>query len=81
MPVLDKEELAKSLQQKSARLIERFAMFNVFVQKEINRGNYLEALVLYYNLTLGSVVDLLRIKHSPFHYDFKTRYVQYELPK
>ena len=55
-------------------------MFNIFVQNEMNRGNYLEALVLYHSLTLGSVVDALRIRYSPFHHDFKTRYIQYELP-
>ena len=81
VPIFDKEELAKNLQQKLARLKDRFVMFNIFVQKEINRGNYLEALVLYHSITLGSVVDVLRIKYSPFHHDFKTRYVQYELPK
>lgn len=81
VPSVDKEELAKTLQQRLARLKDRFAMFNIFVQKEINRGNYLEALVLYHGMTLGSVVDVLRIKYSPFHHDFKTRYVQYELPK
>jgi len=81
VPSVDKEELAKTLQQRLVRLRDRFAMFNNFVQKELNRGNYLEALVLYYSMTLGSVVDVLRIKYSPFHHDFKTRYVQYELPK
>ena len=81
VPNVDKEELAKTLKQRLLRLKDRFAMFNVFVQKEINRGNYLEALVLYYSMTLGSVVDVLRIRYSPFHHDFKTRYVQHELPK
>lgn len=81
VPTLDKEELVENLQRKLERLKDRFAMFNIFVQKEINRGNYLEALVLYHSITLGSVVDALRIIYSPFHHDFKTRYVQYELPK
>ncbi len=81
VPSVDKKELAKTLQQRLVRLRDRFAMFNIFVQKEINRGNYLEALVLYYSMTLGSVVDVLRINYSPFHHDFKTRYMQYELPK
>ena len=81
VPSVDKEELAKTLQQRLLRLKDRFAMFNIFVQKEINRGNFLEALVLYHSITLGSVVDVLRIKYSPFHHDFRTRYVQYELPK
>jgi predicted nucleotidyltransferase len=81
VPSVDKGELAKTLQQRLLRLKDRFAMFNIFVQKEINRGNYLEALVLYHSMTLGSVVDVLRIKYSPHHHDFKTRYMQYELPK
>ena len=81
IPSADKTELSKTLQQRLSRLKDRFIMFNIFVQKEMNRGNYLEALVLYHSLTLGSVVDALRIKYSPFHHDFKTRYVQYELPK
>jgi hypothetical protein len=80
VPILDETTLAKSLEQKLKRLRQRFAMFNIFVQKEINRGNHLEALVLYQNIVLASVVEVLRIKHSPFHHDFKTRYIQYELP-
>lgn len=80
-PPLNKEELAMKLQQRLERLKDRFALFNIFVQKEINRGNYLEALLLYHNITVGSVVDVLRILYSPLHYDFKTRYLKYELPK
>ncbi len=81
VPILDKEELEKNLKQKLEQVRDKFAIFNINVQKEINRGNYLEALILYNSITLGSVVDALRIKHTPFHHDFKTRYVQYELPK
>jgi len=78
---LDNDRLRKTLQEKLPRLGDRFAMFNIFVQKEINRGNYVEALSLYHSLTLGSIADALRIRYSPFHHDFKTRYIQYELPK
>ncbi len=81
VPITNKEELEENLKQKLAQLKDRFALFNINVQKEINRGNYLEALILYYSITLGSVVDALRIKYNPFHHDFKTRYVQYELPE
>ena len=81
VPIMDKEALTENLKQKLARLRDRFTIFNINVQKEINRGNYLEALILYNSITLGSVVDALRIKYHPFHHDFKTRYVQYELPE
>lgn len=81
VPKLDRESLNRNLQERLTRLNARFAMFNIFVQKEINRGNFIEALGLYHALTLGSIIDALRIKYSPFHHDFKTRYIQYELPR
>lgn len=78
-PRLDKGELVRKLDEKLERLQARFTMFNHFVQKEINRGNYLEALDLYYNLILGGLIEILRIENNPFHHDFKMRYVHYEL--
>jgi len=55
-------------------------MFNSFVQKEINRGNYLEAIDFYRVLTLGSLVEALRMTYSPLHHDFRIRYIHYEIP-
>jgi predicted nucleotidyltransferase len=81
VPIINKEELNENLKHILAQLRDRFAIFNINVQKEINRGNYLEALILYNNITFGSVVNALRMKYNPFHHDFKTRYVQYELPE
>jgi predicted nucleotidyltransferase len=77
---LDVQEFNNSMQKRLLRLKARFDIFNCFVQKEINRKNYLEALDLYYNVTLSSLVEILRMMHNPFHYDFKMRYVHYELP-
>ena len=77
---LDRNALARKILERIPRLKARVDMFNCFVQKEINRGNFLEALDLYHVLTLGSLVEVLRIQHHPVHYDFKTRYLHYELP-
>lgn len=77
---IDKDALTRKIIERLPKLKARFDMFNCFVQKEINRGNSLEALDLYHILALGSLVEALRIKHNPFHYDFKMRYVHYELP-
>ena len=71
----------EKLRQRRVRLKARLDIFNIFVQKEINRGNALEALDLYYNITLAVLVEILRIKYSPLHYDFKTRYIYSELPE
>jgi len=79
-PPLDREALARKLQKRFGRLRARFAMFNSFVQKEINRGSYLEALDFYRAYTLGTLVEALRIRHSPFHHNFRMHYIHYELP-
>jgi len=79
-PRFDEGAFLQKAQARLEQLQARFNMFNNFIQKEINRGNNLEALDLYYGLTLGTLVEALRIKHNPFHHDFKMRYVHYELP-
>lgn len=79
-PILDKAAFVSKLHKRLERLRARFDIFNVFVQKEINRGNYIEATDLYHGLTIALLTEALRIKHNPIHYDFKTRYVHYELP-
>jgi len=79
-PPLDKDALIKKLQKRLERLQAKFDMFNNFIQKEINRGNHLEAIDFYRVLTLASLVEALRIRYNPIHYDFKMRYIHYELP-
>jgi hypothetical protein len=79
-PQLDKAALSRKVDERLKRLQARFAMFNIFVQKEINREHYLEAIDLYHNFTLSTLVEALRIKHNPIHYNFKMEYLHYELP-
>ncbi len=79
-PLLDKDTLVKKLQKRLERLKARFDMFNNFIQKEINRGNHLEAIDFYHGLTLAILVEALRIRYNPVHHDFKMHYIHYELP-
>lgn len=79
-PPMDKDALLKKLQERLDRLKARFDMFNNFTQKEINRGNYLEAMDFYHAITLATLVEALRIRHNPVHYNFKMHYIHYELP-
>lgn len=80
IPLKDNESMAEQLRKRLGGLRAKFDLFNIFVKKEINRGNSLEAIDLYYNITLSSLVEVLRIKHYPSHHEFKMRYVHYELP-
>lgn len=79
-PPLDKDVYSRKVLEKLGRLKARFDIFNKDIQKEINRGNHLEAINIYYALTLSTLVEALRIKYNVFHHDFKTRYIHYELP-
>ena len=78
-PALNKDEFTKKLQKRLAGLRSEFTMFHNLVQKEINRGNLLEAMD-YYGMLLAWLVMALRIKYYPLHHDFKMRYIHYELP-
>jgi len=77
---LDNDALVRKLDERVKKLQARFDMFNNFVQKQINRGHHLEAIDLYHSLTLAALVEALRIKHNPIHYNFRMEYIYYELP-
>ncbi|MGB7055332.1 MAG: nucleotidyltransferase domain-containing protein [bacterium] len=57
-----------------------FELFQVLVLKEINRGNAIEALSYYLTYVYRPLVEVLRIKHCPWHYRFFTTYLYYEMP-
>jgi hypothetical protein len=58
----------------------KFELYQTLTEKEIRRGNHLEALSFYYAFTLRPLVEALRIQYAPLHYNFYTRYLYYELP-
>jgi len=79
-PQFDRDAFIKRVHERLERLQARFDMFNNFVQKEINRGHNLEAIDLYHGVTLAGLVEVLRIKYNPIHYNFKMQYTHRELP-
>ncbi len=80
-PALDRQSFEKKMAERLDGVDERFRMFHNFVQKEIARGNSLEALEYYRTIVIPSLVEALRVKHNPMHYDFRMRYIHYELPR
>lgn len=77
---IDQKEFAKKLEARLETLKLTFEMFQVEVLKEMNRGNYMEALPFYHGMTLRPLVEVLRIKHCPYRFNFHTRYVYFDLP-
>ena len=81
IPHLDPHKLSGDLRNAATHARMRFEIFNCFVPKELNRGNLIEAVTLYHRVVLDSLVDVLRIRHKPVRFDFKTRYIHYDLPR
>jgi hypothetical protein len=80
IPPLDRTAFVGRMRAGMNRLRLRFDTFSCFVDKEINRGNWIEAMDLYHRVILGSLMQSLRMRYNPIHYDFTTRYIHYELP-
>jgi hypothetical protein len=68
------------LEERRQQLRLTFDLFQPLITKEIQRGNWIEALAFYQGFTLRPLVEALRIQYAPEHYNFHTRYVYYDLP-
>lgn len=77
----DQEAHGNALEARRRRVIERVRLFHTNLEKEIRRRNWVEAADLYNRLVLSSLVELLRMRYYPAHYDFGMRYVHRELPR
>lgn len=74
-PAAEQDRLRKRVE--ALRLT--FDLFFPFPEKELRRGNTIEAITFYQNLLLRPLVEALRIKHQPFRNGFHTRYIHYDL--
>lgn len=77
---VDKITHLKKIEERIKFLKVTFPLFQVEVLKELNRNNDIEAFSFYLGTTFRPLVEVLRIKYTPYHYNFHTRYVYYELP-
>lgn len=63
-----------------ADLRQRFPLFQTLVERNLARGQAVDALHFYMNLTLRPLIDLLRIAYCPDRFDFGARYLKFDLP-
>lgn len=77
---VDVEEYLKQMKTRFESHKKTFEMFQVLVLKELNRGNAMEALSYYLTYILRPLVEVLRMKYTPWHYRFFTTYLYYEMP-
>lgn len=79
-PRWNRRAFVKTMRARLERLKARHAMFACFVEKELERGNSIEALSHYQRLLLDTLLEVLRMRYGPAHYSFGVRYVHRELP-
>ncbi len=71
----------EALRQRLATLRTVFGLFGrVMVEKEIRRGNGIEAVTYFHGTTLRPLIEVLRMKYAPAQHRFHTRYVYYDFP-
>jgi hypothetical protein len=80
VPPIDAVEFTAGMRRRLETLRVTFPLFQSLVAKEVQRGNAIEALAFYQGFSLRPLVEVVRMLHSPYHYNFHTRYVYYELP-
>jgi predicted nucleotidyltransferase len=78
---VDPHFLLEQLKGRIERLKTNFDLFQTLTTKELNRGNYIEAMGFFLAYTVRPLIGILRLKHYPYHQDFYFRYIHYELPE
>ncbi len=81
IPHVDPAALALKLAERGRRLRARAEMFWPFFDKYLARGQDLEAIDFYHRAVLGSLVEVLRIRHSPSRHAFGVYYLSHDLPR
>jgi hypothetical protein len=77
---VEAEGYFQQIKKRLEMLKTHFRLFQVLVLKELNRGNDVEALSYYLSYVFRPLVEVLRMKYSPWHYRFFTTYIYYEMP-
>jgi hypothetical protein len=78
---VDAAALLARLKERLKAMKETFKLFEVLTLKELNRGFDIIALNFYQSSVIRPLIEVLRIKYSPYHYNFHTAYLYYDLPQ
>lgn len=78
---IDTKGFFKKIQIRIKDIENREQLIETIVNKQLNRKNYIEAFDYYYSSLLDLLVEILRIRYSPYHYNFKALNISYDLPE
>ncbi len=77
---LDPEPLAEQIRTAVDAISVRRPTAEWIITKALVREQWPEAVAYYLQLGLGSLVELLRVRHCPWRHDFGLRYLEQDLP-
>lgn len=78
---LDREAHLEEIRGALGALGDKLALGRSVVEKEIARGNALDAIAFYQRFIIDPLVVMLRVKYLPERYDFGLRYAHLDLPE
>lgn len=76
----DMNEFTQSINKRREEIIKTYEFFAVWIEKEIKRNNYLEALAYYNEYILCPLIELLRIIYAPTKSGFGSKHIKRDLP-
>lgn len=80
LPHIDQKKLASRIEERLKTILLKFDMFSPFLRKEVSRGNLIDAVETYRWIFLGSLVEILRIRHYSPRHGFGAWHLKHELP-
>lgn len=78
---LNKARFKKDLQKRVSAIEESYSFFQVWVDKELQRNHFLEALNNYHRKVLEPLVELIRLKYEPTKSKFHLSGISSDVPK
>ncbi len=78
---LDKASHDKMLEDRKKFLIEKIKIGKLSVEKEITRGQFMDALHNYQFWLVEPIIELARIKHAPLKVSYGLKHGSRDLPK
>lgn len=77
----DPAPIAAAIAKRLAFHRDRVALFRGFVAKELKRGALTDAISFYQGVLINPLIELLRMAHDPWRYNFGARYLRHYLPE
>ena len=77
---IDMDEQKAKAAARVPYVAEHYRLYRHLPDKELRRGNAVDALNFYNQMVLATLMRLLRIRHDPARYDWGSRYLKHHLP-